>query len=241
MKENLEQVLKDLNKVYLESEEIPVGKKLIEIDIFISSPGETLEAEDMQEYVDILKKKAKKYKNIFKSYEKEFNIYIEPFFREWTHDGFYFLKIQELYDNEIITKKKLEELVKKYAENTNGDPFSERIEDLRLLYFSKQFNFTEPVIYCGIFDYFGSKRNSFHEGLALLGAPFMVMSSRSSSFRKVFKHELNHCLGADHINKSPNIMCKYVDKQKDVLLEKSKKEIKKTLEEKYRRPFRMIL
>ncbi|MBI4918800.1 hypothetical protein HY837_02640 [archaeon] len=241
MKESLEQVLKDLNKVYIETEDLRIGKKIIEIDIFVSHPGKELEAKNLQEYVALLKEEAEKYKKIFKDYEKKFDIRFEPFFHLWTYDGFYFLKIQDLYQKNVITKEKFELLKKEYTENTKGDPFSERLEDLRMLYFSNQFTFTEPVIYCGLFNYFGSKGTSFHEGLAMMGAPFMVMSLKSDNFKNVFKHELNHCLGADHLKGSKNIMCKYTNKQKDVMHEKTKKEIKKTLKEKYRRPLRIIL
>ncbi len=241
MQVSLEQILKDLNKVYLENEPLNSEQKVIEIDIFVKKSNGDIEVENLNEYVEYLKKEEKKYRNIFKDYDKRFGVRFEPFFHLWEHDGFYFLKLQELYRDGRLSQITFETLKKEYTEETNGNSFHERIKDMELLYHTNQNNFTNPVIYCGLFDYLGCEKDKIHLGLALPGAPFMTVSLESTNFKNLFRHELNHCLGASHYKVPFNIMHPYIDKQRNIFLGKTRKEIKKTIKETYNTPYKVFL
>ncbi|MBI5064740.1 hypothetical protein HZA97_00760 [Candidatus Woesearchaeota archaeon] len=230
-----------MNKVWLDNEPQLSGEKIIEIDIFVKKLNGDIEVENLKEYLEYLRKEVRKYQEIFKDYDKRFGVRFEPFFHTWNHDGFYFLKLQELYQAGNISQITFEALKKEYTEETNGNSFHERIKDLELIYHTNQKHFTNPVIYCGLFDYYGCEKKNLNLGLALLGAPFMTVSLKSQNFKNLFRHELNHCLGASHYKVPFNIMYPYIDKQKNIVLGKTKKEIKKTIKKTYDKPYKVLL
>jgi len=177
---------------------------------------------------------------IFEDYKKKFNLDLGLVFREWRYDYFFGREIvKRFYDGEISKEKRVE-IMNCY--NSIDCEFTQKLHDLKMLYFVEQSTIQIPTVFCGLLGYDSVlDADCSYQGMAFLENPFMVMNFHASKWNRLFKHELNHCFGATHSKIPFTLMYPRTDRQSDFLLPGRKKEIKKVLEEKYKEPFKYEL
>lgn len=250
MKVSLEKFVKDLNTSLKENEferilNGPDENELyidtlytINLEVLICPSVMPENFDSKKSYDEEIKDATIFFERLIREYHRNFGIEFRPRIHEWKYDRIFTETISKTKEGKIPPEEKQAYC----SEYETWDELYKRTNDILMLYYLTQDRIYEPTIFCGIFGYEGSTNKKPVLGGATKGFPFMVVSKTKTSkdFWKVFRHELNHCLGAKHNYIFSSIMYPKVNSSQTGLISPAnKRRIKRTLEESYSEPFKI--